>query len=61
MFKLGDKVRKVKGYGFEGEIVAVFKNSQGQIRVVAEHFDSRTPTAAGIAHIYNEAQLEVYE
>ena len=58
--QVGDKVRKVKGYGFEGEIVAVFKNSQGQTRIVAEHFDSRTTTASGILHIYNEAQLEVY-
>ena len=58
--KLGDKVRKIKGYGFEGEIVAMFTNSQEQIRVVAEHFDSRTTTSSGILHIYNEAQLEVY-
>lgn len=58
-FALNDKVTKVKGYGFTGEIVAMFTNSQAQVRVVVEHFNSRTETAAGILHIYNEGQLEL--
>lgn len=51
-FKVGDKVRKVQGYKFDSTIVSVFKNTKGQIRVVAEHED-------GLLHIFNENQLEL--
>jgi len=35
--KKGDKVKKTKGYKFEGTIVSVFKNSKGEKRYVVEH------------------------
>ena len=51
-FKVGDLVSKTKGYKFDSTIVAVFTNTKGQIRVVAEHQD-------GLLHIFNEEQLEL--
>ena len=51
-FKIGDKIRKPKGYKFPGTIVSVFENTKGQTRLVAEMED------IGILHIFNEDQLE---
>lgn len=31
-FKVGNKVRKVSGYRFDGTVIAAFKNTVGQIR-----------------------------
>ena len=50
-FKVGDKIRKPKGYKFPGTIVSVFENTKGQTRLVAEMED------IGILHIFNEDQL----
>lgn len=50
-FKKGDKAKKIKGYKFNSEIVAVFKNTKGEVRIVAENKD-------GILHIFNIDQLK---
>lgn len=52
-FKLGDKVYKPNGYKFPGTVVAVFKTTSGNIRVVAELEDN------GMLHIFSENQLEL--
>ena len=57
--KVGDKVRKIKGYQFEGIVVAVFQNSKGQVRVVVEHIGSQTEISGGMLHIFNTKQLVV--
>ena len=57
--KVGDIVKKIKGYQFTGEIVAVFQNSKGDIRVVVEHFGSQTEDSGGMLHIFNTKQLQV--
>jgi len=51
-FKIGDKVYKPKGYKFPGIVVAVFKNTTSQTRIVAEFIDN------GMLHIFTEEQLE---
>lgn len=52
-FKIGDKVRKIKGYAFDGVIVSVFQNTKGETRLVAEMENN------GMLHIFNEDQLEL--
>jgi len=56
--KKGDVVRKVKGYDFDGVVVAIFETTKGQTRIVAEHFDSQTEESSGMLHIFSETQLE---
>lgn len=51
-FKVGDKVKKVKGYLFPGTVVSVFKTTVGDIRLVVEMDKYR------LLHIFNESQLE---
>lgn len=51
-FHVGDRVTKPKGYRFNAEVVSVFWNTSGQVRVVAENAD-------GLLHIFNEDQLEL--
>ena len=51
-FKIGDKVCKPKGYGFDGIIVSVFQNTKGEVRYVAELEGN------GMLHIFSEGQLE---
>jgi hypothetical protein len=51
-FKIGDKAKKVSGYKFNSVIVAIFANTKGEVRIVAEHKD-------GLLHIFNEKQLEL--
>ena len=52
-FKVGDRVYKPKGCKFPGIIVAIFKNTKGQTRLVAEMIDN------GMLHIFTEEQLEL--
>ncbi len=52
-FKVGDKVYKPKGYKFPGIVVAIFKTTSGETRIVAEMRDN------GMLHIFNESQLEL--
>ena len=51
-FKIGDKAYKPKGYKFECRIVAIFTNTNNEIRIVGEMLDN------GMLHIFNESQLE---
>lgn len=54
-FRVGDRVRKRRGYSFPGIVVAVFKNLNDHYRVVVEC------TAIGVEgclHIYAPDQLE---
>jgi hypothetical protein len=53
MFKIGDKVRKPKGYAFDGIIVSIFENTSGEIRIVAELEGN------GMLHIFSPSQLEL--
>jgi len=53
-FKIGDKAYKPKGYKFPCTIVAIFKTTSGEIRMVGEMDDN------GMLHIFNENQLEHY-
>ena len=55
MFEVGDKVRKPKGYAFDGTVVSVFKTLTGNKRVVAE---LTTANGEGMLHIFSESQLE---
>lgn len=57
-FRVGDKVRKVKGYSWPGVVVACFQTLSGQWRYVVE---CTVPEVAGALHIYNGEQLEVIE
>jgi len=53
--KIGDKIRKPKGYAFDGTIRSVFENSKGETRIVAE-LDGN-----GMLHIFSPSQLELRE
>ena len=55
-FLVGDKIRKPKGYSFDGEVRAVFTTKSGAVRVVAELESSGS--GSGMLHIFNEEQLE---
>jgi hypothetical protein len=58
-FKVGDEIRKTKGYAFDGVIVAVFQNTKGQTRIVAEHYGSQTENSGGMLHIFSASQLSL--
>ena len=51
---VGTPVRKAKGYGFPGVIVAVFATTAGNIRFVVE---ATGEEYAGMLHIFNGDQL----
>lgn len=52
-FKVGDRVRKPKGYAFDSIVIGVFENTKGETRIAAElEFN-------GMIHIFNESQLEL--
>ena len=55
-FKIGDKIRKPKGYTFDGEVRSVFETINGDVRVVAE---LTTENGLGMLHIFSESQLEL--
>ena len=48
--KVGDSVSKVKGYKYDGVIVAKFETLAGKERLVVDNRD-------GMLHIFNESQL----
>jgi uncharacterized protein YaiL (DUF2058 family) len=50
-FPIGTKVRKIKGYKFDGTIVANFRTVAGKDRLVVDNGD-------GLLHIFNAEQLE---
>lgn len=51
---IGTHVRKVKGYGFPGVIVAIFTTTTGNVRFVVE---ATGDDYAGMLHIFNGDQL----
>jgi len=55
-FQIGDKIRKSKGYTFNGEVRSVFTTIGGEVRVVAE---LTTENGIGMLHIFSESQLEL--
>lgn len=50
---IGDKVRKPRGYGFDGWVVATFTKRDGQRRVVVE-----SEAIPGLLHIFTPEQVE---
>ena len=50
-FKIGDRVTKIKGYRFTGEVISVFHKRNGSTRIVVENQDE-------LLHIFNEDQME---
>lgn len=57
-FKVGDFVRKTKGYAFDGIIVSVFNNTNGDVRLVVEMI-SADGNGSGMLHIFSPTQLEL--
>lgn len=55
-FKVGDRVEKVSGYKWPGEVVSVFLTIAGKERVVVE---CTVPEVAGALHIYAPEQIEL--
>ncbi len=53
--KVGDLVRKPRGYGFPGIVVAAFYNTQGEERYVVE---ARGEGYEGMLHIFNGEQIQ---
>lgn len=51
--EIGEKVKKPKGYAFDGIIVSIFQTTKGETRIVAELENN------GMLHIFNENQLEL--
>lgn len=59
-FRVGDRVKKLRGYAFPGVIVSVFRTCADETRYVVElvetHLrDEELPT--GLLHIFSEANL----
>lgn len=54
-FRVGDSVRKPCGYPWPGVVVAAFRTTAGEPRIVVE---CTVPEVAGALHIYAPAQLE---
>ncbi len=52
-FELGDKVDKISGYSFPSIVVAVFKTTKRETRIVAEM------EGYGLLHIFSEANLKL--
>lgn len=55
--KIGDNVRKVKGYKYFGVIVAKFFTTSGHLRFVVENIGENK----GMLFIFNADQLELNE
>lgn len=51
-FKIGDRVRKLKGYEFESEVRSVFSNTFGEVRLVCESL-----LIPGMLHIFSPSQM----
>jgi len=55
-FRVGDRVSKISGYRFDGEIRSVFTNTAGDLRCVVEM--TGNSNGAGMLHIFNLQQLK---
>lgn len=51
---VGDRVEKVSGYRFPGEVVAIFVTRAGKYRIVVECTE---PAVEGVLHIYSPEQV----
>jgi len=51
-FFVGDTVYKHKGYPFKSTVVAVFRNTSGEPRLVCESL-----VIAGLLHIFSPSQM----
>lgn len=54
-FSVGDKVKKIKGYRYFGEVCAAFVTSKGELRYVVE---STSYGSEGMLFIFNSSQLD---
>lgn len=57
--KVGDRVKKAKGYSFPGVIVAKFETLAGNERFVVEMVPSQGEDGAGMLHIFDESVLKL--
>lgn len=60
-FQIGQQVQKrrgYRGYKWPGTVVSIFKNLNGEVRLVVE---CTVPEVSGALHIYNASQLEKIE
>jgi hypothetical protein len=53
-FAVGDKVEKIAGYKWPGEVRSIFTTLAGRARIVVE---CTVPGVAGALHIYSPEQL----
>lgn len=53
-FAVGDRVIKISGYGYPGEIVSIFQTKSGKTRYVVE---ATGEGYEGMLHIFNGDQL----
>ena len=51
---IGDRVQKLHGYKWPGEVRSIFTNRHGEIRIVVE---CTVPEVSGALHIYNINQV----
>lgn len=56
---MGDRVKKIAGYCFDGEIRAVLTTRAGARRVVVELVNQQTGNGHGMLHIFSPDQIEV--
>ncbi len=56
--KIGDRVRKLKGYAFTGKIIAIGTTDANLIRLMVE-FQNEKGEYTGLLHIYAENNLQV--
>ncbi|WP_167561363.1 hypothetical protein [Bradyrhizobium sp. AS23.2] len=56
--KIGDRVEKIEGYRWPGVVVAAFRTTKGDDRVMVE---CEEPAVAGALHIYAPDQLRVVQ
>jgi len=55
-FQIGQQVQKIKGYKFPGVVIGVCKKTDGRVLYCVE---CTAEGAAGMCHIFGEADLEV--
>lgn len=53
-WEVGMQVSKISGYEYRGVIVAVFKTTEGNTRLVVENYDS-----IGMLHIFSPNQMAI--
>ena len=59
-YKIGMKVRKLKGYEFIGEVRAVFTTRKGEERLIIELVNECCGNGDRMLHVFNPDQVEPY-